>query len=140
MQIFHLLHLIGMALLLGGLVCSLIIVQSRMDKIVTISISYKMLHMVYTLGLTLLIVTGIVQSQMYHWLHFKGAGYMHAKIMLVIITLLFIFLDIKTQKKILKTVPRNGQLDRLVKKRQIFAFLSICCTLVIIYLIAIKPF
>lgn len=138
--IFRMMHFLGLALLLGGTLCSIILVQKEQPSVTITKIAWNCIHLVAAPGLLLLLITGILQSSAMYWEHFKGAGYMHAKIALVVGILLLMVADMRTQKKIIKNTPDADALIDLLKKRQAFAMAGCGLVLVIMWLTSFRPF
>lgn len=138
--IFRLMHFLGLALLFGGTFCSIILATKETLSKETARMAWKCMHLVAAPGLIVLIVTGILQSSAAYWSHFRGAGYMHAKIALAVLLLLCMIMDMRTQKRILKSSPEVFEIVGLLKTRQVFAA-GICgITLVIMWLVSYRPF
>ena len=98
------------------------------------------MHLVAVPGLMLLIITGILQSAALYWENFMGAGYMHAKVVLVIALLGLVFADMRTQKAIIRTAPDADSLVDMVKKRQFFGISSCVLIGLIMWLVSYRPF
>ena len=114
LQLYKMLHLVGLSFLMGGTLTSFIMGLRRENAFVA-------RHLVAAPGLILMLLTGFMQSFMHNWSEFKGAGYMHAKVALVVVTTLCLALDIK-------------------KKSPTWAFMGLICQLAIMALIVIRPF
>ena len=114
LQLYKMLHLIGLSLLMGGTFTAFLMSLRRENAFVA-------RHLVAAPGLILMILTGFAQSYSHHWSEFKGAGYRHAKITLVVLTTLFLALDIK-------------------QKSALWALLGFLSQLAIMALIVIRPF
>lgn len=138
--IYRLMHFLGLALLLGGTISSVILVRREEPHLSVAKIAWNCMHLVAAPGLVLLLLTGLLQSSAMYWENFKGAGYMHAKVFLAVILLALMFFDMRTQKNIMRNHPAADVLVDMLKKRQAFA-LGICAlTLVIMWLISFRPF
>lgn len=138
--IFRLMHFIGFALLLGGTLCSILLVRKEAPSIRSASLAYNCMHLVATPGLTLLLLTGVLHSTIIYWDNFKGAGYMHLKVSLVLLILVLVIFDMRTQKKIIRSNPEADVLSDMIKKRQALA-LGVCVlTLLIMWLVSFRPF
>lgn len=138
--IFRLVHFIGLALLLGGTVSSFVLVRMQNPSTNAALAAWNCMHLVAVPGLVILMITGILHSSSLYWEHFKGAGYMHAKILLAAIVLVLMIFDMRTQKNIIRNNPDSDTLVDLIKKRQAFA-LGICSlVLLIMWLISYRPF
>lgn len=138
--IFRMLHFVGFSLLLGGFLCSLILVKNEKPSLGLTKTIWYCTHLVAAPGLFFLIMTGIFQSSIMQWENFKNAGYMHLKITLALAIVLFMVFDIKTQKKILKTNPEPSTLKVLLTKRQGYAIGACLSVLVIMWLVNFRPF
>lgn len=136
--LFRLAHFAGLALMLGGIVCSMILVRADHTP-KSIRSAWSCIHLVASPGLMLLLITGILQSSAMYWQHFKGAGYMHAKVALAVVVLVLMTLDMKTQKRIIKNSELKETLPLLIK-RQRYALSSCIVTLLIMLLIIFRPF
>ena len=138
--IYRLMHFIGLALLLGGTLSSLIMVNREGRSKNSIKMAYNCMHLVAAPGLMLLILTGILQSSALYWAHFKNAGYMHAKIAFAVLILALMFVDMRTQKRILRESHELDVLVSQVKKRQVLAIAICGLTIVIMWLVSYRPF
>ncbi|MBH1989137.1 MAG: hypothetical protein I8H75_01945 [Myxococcaceae bacterium] len=114
LQLYKMLHLVGFSLLTGGTLTSLLMNLRRENPFVA-------QHLVAAPGLMLIWITGLAQSWIREWVNFKGSGYMHAKLTLVIFATLFLALDIK-------------------RKKPLWAFLGFVIQIFILGLIVWKPF
>lgn len=113
-QLYKMLHLLGLSLLMGGTFTSFLMALRREN-------AFTARHLAAAPGLILMLLTGFTQSFMHDWSEFKGAGYMHTKLTLVVLTTLLLALDIK-------------------KKSAVWAFLGLVCQLAIMWLIVVRPF
>jgi len=140
LPIYRLLHFLGLALLLGGTITSWVIVKKEQPSLKSARLAWNCMHLVASLGLVLLIFTGILQSAALYWEHFQGAYYMHIKVILSVLILIFLFWDMRTQKIIIRQQPELDVLVDMLSKRQAIA-LSICfLTLIIMWLVSYRPF
>jgi hypothetical protein len=140
MPTYRLLHFIGLALLLGGSFCSVILVQKEKPSVGSAKLAWNCMHLAAAPGLMILLITGLLQSSALYWKNFKGAGYMHAKVLLAFAILLLIFFDMRGQKAVIRLNPGPDILVDMVKKRQLFG-VSICLlTLLIMWLVSFRPF
>ena len=114
LQLYKILHLIGLSLLMGGTLSSFLMTLRRENAFVA-------KHLVAAPGLVLIVFTGFAQSFLHDWSEFKGAGYMHAKLTLVALTALFLALDIK-------------------QKSPKWSFFGLVCQIAIMALIVVRPF
>lgn len=136
--IFRLSHLLGLSLLLGGSFASIILLRKPYDHLSKAKFNYDLLHLIQAPGLTILIITGILQSSIYSWANFKGAGYMHLKVTMVFMILILLFFEIKTCKKMIKQKSENIKDE--IKKCQIFSGLITILTIFSMVLIGFRPF
>jgi hypothetical protein len=138
--VFRLMHFLGLALLFGGTLCSIVLSKKEDFSKETVKNSWNCMHLVAAPGLILLFLTGILQSSAAYWSHFKGAGYMHVKVALALLVLGFMVFDMRTQKRILRSSPSGEVMMGLLKTRQFFA-VGICgLTLLIMLLVSYRPF
>jgi len=138
--IFRMAHFVGLSMLLGGTLCSMALVHQEKPSATTVKSAWNCIHLIASPGLLLLIITGILQSAAVYWEHFKGAGYMHAKIAIVFAIFLFVIADMKTQKKALKNSQDQDLLLYSLKKRQIYAASNCVLVMVIMWLVSYRPF
>lgn len=137
--LYRMVHFVGFAMLLGGTFSSLIAVKKEPQKGQAITFAWYCMHYVASPGLVLLLLTGLLQSMAMSFLNFKGAGYMHLKATLAVLVLVFMFADMKTQKRVIKgNVP--GDILAMVKKRQYFASIICLLVLAIMGLVGYRPF
>lgn len=138
--IFRLLHFLGLAMLLGATLCSIILVSKEKPSIEITKITWNCIHLVAAPGLLLLLLTGVLQSSAMYWGNFKSAGYMHAKIVLVVVVLVLMIFDMRTQKQIIRNNPQADALVDMLKKRQAYALASCTMVLLIMWLVSFRPF
>lgn len=140
LPIYRLVHFLGLALLFGGTLSSVILVRGEKPSVEVAKTAWTCMHLLAAPGFILLLLTGILQSATLYWEHFKGAGYMHAKVALATVLLGLMAFDMRTQKKIIRNNPETEILVDMLKKRQALA-LGICAlTLLIMWLISFRPF
>lgn len=135
--ILRMLHFIGFAMLLGGSLCS-VIVSKRSPH--AVKAAYDCLHIIAAPGLSLLLLTGVMQSAIMHWENFINAGYMHAKITIVLIVLVLLIYDIRTQKSIITNKWDQEEILKKLKTRQIIALANCTMIIIIMWLINYRPF
>jgi uncharacterized membrane protein len=133
-------HFVGFSLLLGGTLCSIVLVKRQKLSPELIKTAYDCIHMVAAPGLLLLLITGIIQSSIMHWEHFKHAGYMHAKIAIVLIILFLLIYDLRTQKRLIKGNLSHDMMIKTLQKRQILAIANCIMVLTIMWLVNYRPF
>jgi uncharacterized membrane protein len=138
--IFRMIHFVGFSLLLGGTLCSIVLVKRRTLSPDLIKIAYDCIHIVAAPGLLLLLITGIFQSSIMHWANFKHAGYMHAKIGIVLIILFLLIYDLRTQKRLIKGNLSHDMIIKTLRKRQTLALANCILVLLIMWLINYRPF
>ncbi len=138
--IYRIVHFLGLALLLGGIICSIVLVKKTKPTVAGALAAWNCMHLVAIPGLMLLIITGILQSAAVYWENFQGAGYMHAKIVLVLVLIVLIFADLRTQKAIMRAEPQADILLDMVKKRQFYGISSCVLILLIMWLVGYRPF
>lgn len=138
--IFRLLHFVGFALLLGGTLASIMLVKKEGSNVASIKLAHHCMHMLVAPGLLLLLFTGLFHSSVLYWDNFKGAGYMHAKVVLVGIILLLLIFDLRTQKKIIRSHEDPDLLLDLVRKRQALGISISALTLLVMWLVSFRPF
>lgn len=136
--IFRLSHLLGLSLLLGGSFASIMLLRKPYEHLSKAKINYDLLHLVQAPGLTLLIVTGLLQSSIYSFANFKGAGYMHLKVTLVFMILIFLFFEMRTCKRLIK--EKSANIKGEIKKCQIFSGFITILTIFSAVLIGFRPF
>jgi uncharacterized membrane protein len=138
--IYRILHFLGLSMLLGGTLCSMVLVKKEGATTNSVKLAWNCMHLVAAPGLILLMLTGLLHSSTLYWQHFKNAGYMHAKITLVMILLLLMILDMRTSKKMIKNQSDTAILSNMVKKRQLYAAGVVMVALLIMWLISFRPF
>ncbi len=137
--IFRLLHFVGFALLLGGTLSSIILVKKEGPTAASMRLAHVCTHMLAAPGLVLLILTGILHSSVLYWDNFKGAGYMHAKLLFVALIFLLMIFDIRTQKRASTSQDKEVVVD-LIKKRQGLALSMAAITILVMWLVSFRPF
>ena len=70
--ILRIIHFLGLGLLLGGIVSSLVLVKKTKSSMHGALAAWNCMHLVAAPGLVLLIISGILQSQALYWENFKG--------------------------------------------------------------------
>lgn len=138
--IYRIVHFLGLALLLGGIICSIVLVKKTKPSVAGALAAWNCMHLVAAPGLMLLIITGILHSATLYWENFKGAGYMHAKIVLVAAVLVFVFIDMRIQKAIIRSNPSADTVIDMVKKRQFLGISSCVLIVLIMWLVSYRPF
>ncbi len=144
-QLYKLLHLLGLSMLLGGVMTSLLITRRGKGDAKADQGAFVASHLVAAPGLLLVLLTGIGQSFLYQWVQFKGTGYMHAKILFVVLIIFFLAMDIRAQGNMRRSLLQNSSPNEALIKsalatRTLAGSLNLCCLLVIFVLIVFKPF
>jgi uncharacterized membrane protein len=135
----RLFHILGLALLLGGFICSIILAIGLKTTHDSALIARRSLHLVAAPGLVLLLITGLWQSLIYSFDHFKGAGYMHVKITLVAFMLVILVIDMRTQKRLLR--EHNPKSAKTLMNQGLAYGSSLCgLTILIMWLMNFRPF
>jgi len=140
LPIYRILHFFGFALLFGGTFTSWILVKKEAPTKNSALLAWNCMHLVAAPGIIILILTGVLQSAALYWEHFRGAGYMYAKVALTLVILILMFWDMRTQKKILKNNPPLDILLDMLNKRQAIALTICALTLIIFWLVSYRPF
>lgn len=140
LPIFRLFHFLGFSLLLGGVIASFAIIKKEGASVASVKSAHICMHVLAAPGLVVLMLTGILHSSVIHWQNFKGAGYMHAKILFVVVIFTLMIFDLRTQKKIIKGQMGNATLVELVQKRQTLAASMGFLVLIVMWLISFRPF
>lgn len=136
----RIIHFLGFALLFGGVFSSFLIVRKNEDSLISIKNSYLLLHLAAAPGLTILLITGLLHSFAMSFENFKGAGFMHAKLTLVLFSFVVLFIDMKERKSIIKQNLNKHEMARKLK-HSLYCDLSILfLSLIIIYLVSFRPF
>lgn len=138
--IYRLLHFFGLALLLGGTVASWVLVKKEEPTVASAKLAWNCMHLVAAPGLLILILTGVLQSSALYWEHFKDSGYMHVKVMLAVFIFFLLFLDMRTQKTIMRQNPEPAMLIAMINKRQAIALGIFTLTFIIMWLVSYRPF
>lgn len=137
------LHLIGLSMVLGGTLTSFILsLKTSRQKEASLG-SFTASHYVTAPGLILLLITGLATSFISNFSHFKYAGYMHAKIFLVVVVFCCMWIDIKGQALIRRSFQQPAEKTTLRKglaRRRFAGVLSIISLISIIILMEFKPF
>lgn len=140
LPIYRLVHFFGLALLLGGTLSSFVLVRKEKPTIFSAKLAWNCMHLLAAPGLMILILTGVLQSSALYWQHFKGAGYMHAKVLLAVIIFFLLFYDMRTQKNIMRTNPAPDIIVDMINKRQAIALGITAITTIIMWLVSYRPF
>ena len=149
LQLAKSIHIIGLAMLLGGLLGSFLFAliyknNSEIDKAARISS-----HYLAGVGLLLAIGSGIWYSSLIDWVIFKNAGFMHAKMLFVVLIFIFLFIEIRAQgvsRRALANRETNKDINleklqnKLLRRRMVFGALSIISFLFILVLIEFRFF
>lgn len=143
LMLYKLLHLLGFSLLFGGMLTSLLITRREKGDANGDRGAFVASHLVAAPGLLLVIITGFAQSFLHQWSEFKGAGYMHAKLLLVVVVILCLALDIRGQgvmrrNRIAGTTPLLQA--KWLKLRESANMVGVLAILGIYVLIIFRPF
>lgn len=136
-------HLIGLSMALGGTVTSFILAFKGAWQKEASQGAFVASHLVAAPGLLLLVFTGLMSSVLFGFSHFKYAGYMHAKMALVILTFCFMWVDIRGQAIIRRSFQHAAEKTAIRKglaHRRVGGFLTILCLLLIVFTMEFKPF
>ncbi len=145
LQLYKLLHLLGLSMLFGGVMTSLLITRRSKGDAKTDHGAFVASHLVAAPGLLLVLLTGIGQSFLYQWAQFNGAGYMHTKIFFVVLIIIFLAMDIRAQGNTRRSLLQNSKPDETIIKsalrtRTLAGLLSLSCLFIIFVLMVFKPF
>jgi uncharacterized membrane protein len=124
------LHFIGLGLILGGVFFSFLQAVSKSSNPIELRSAKLAGHLIAAPGLVLLIITGLVNSYINNWAHFKGSGYMHLKLLLVFLVLILIFTDLKSL----------GKARLFFAQRKFVTLFSLVNIIFIIFLMEFRPF
>lgn len=138
--IYRIFHFLGMAMLFGGLICSVVLVRKSKASVQGATAAWNCMHLVAVPGLMVLVITGLLHSAAVYWEPFKGAGYMHAKIALVVAIFILMFVDMRTQKAIIRKTAEPEIIIDMVKKRQILGISSCVLIVLVMWLVGYRPF
>lgn len=142
--LYKMLHDIGFAMLFGGALTSLLLLSRSERPSECKDSTFVATHLVAAPGLVLLLITGLAQSFLHNWAEFKGAGYMHAKVTLVLLVVAFLAIDIRGQG-VLRRLEASGQSQEglvrtWVMRRKLALGLLLACLFCIAALIVFRPF
>jgi len=143
LQLYKLLHLLGFSLLLGGMLTSLLVVRREKGDPKADKGAFVAAHLVAAPGLLLVLITGFAQSFLHNWSEFKGAGFMHAKLTLVLIVIACLAIDIRGQgvmRRDLQSGPRPAVQGAWIARRTIATTVGVLAILCIYVLIVFRPF
>lgn len=141
--LYKLLHHLGFSLLLGGMVTSLLIAWREKGDPDADRGAFIAAHLVAAPGLFLVILTGLMQSYMHQWAEFKGAGYMHAKIMLALAIVICLAIEIRGQgvmRRDLANGPTINIQEKWLSLRKMATAAGSLLILCVYYLIVFRPF
>jgi len=147
MQLAKSLHVIGLAMLFGGLLGSFLIAYKFKGDTKFDPITRIMSHVLAGIGLVLVIASGVWYSSLINWVVFKDAGFMHAKMLFVLLIFVFLFIEIRAQGIMRRAIQADQDTqnleslkDKLIKRRIVSGALSIICFLFIVVLIEFRFF
>ena len=143
LQLYKLLHLLGFSLLLGGMLTSLLIARREKGDAGAEKGAFVAAHLVAAPGLLIVLLTGFAQSFLHQWVEFKGAGFMHAKLLLVVVVIACLAVDIRGQGVMRR--DRKAGINLLVQakwlaRRNAANMLGVLAVLGIYVLIIFRPF
>jgi uncharacterized membrane protein len=99
-------------------------------------------HLLAAPGLLIVLITGFAQSFLHQWSEFKGAGYMHAKLLLVVIVTACVAIDIRGQG-VMRRDLLSGTTPAIqaawIKRRTAATLLGVISLLGIYVLIVFRP-
>lgn len=143
LQLYKLLHFLGFSLVMGGMLTSLLIIRREKGDPKADKGAFVASHLVAAPGLLLVIITGFAQSFLHHWSEFKGAGFMHAKLTLVLIVVLCLAIDIRGQgvmRRDIQSGPKPAVQGAWIARRTIATLVGVLALLAIYVLIVFRPF
>jgi len=136
-------HLIGFSMAFGGTLTSFILsIKATRQKEASHG-AFIASHFVAAPGLIILLLTGLASSVLFGFAQFKYAGYMHAKMALVALTLCFMWMDIRGQAIIRRSFQQSAEKTALRKglmQRRIGGLCTLLCLGAIVILMEFKPF
>lgn len=136
-------HLIGLSMAFGGTLTSFLLALRTSRQKEASHGAFVASHFVAAPGLILLLVSGLTSSALSGFSHFKYAGYMHAKIALVVLTFCFMWVDIRGQAIIRRSFQQAAEKSALRKglmQRRVGGFLTLVTLIEIIFVMEFKPF
>lgn len=142
LQLYKLLHLLGLSLLLGGMLTSLLIVRREKGDPGADKGAWVAAHLLAAPGLLIVLVTGFAQSFLHQWSEFKGAGFMHAKLLLVVIVTACVAIDIRGQgvmRRDLVSGPTPAVQAAWMSRRTAATLVGVISLLGIYVLIVFRP-
>ncbi|MBM3887114.1 DUF2269 family protein [Candidatus Dependentiae bacterium] len=145
LQLYKLLHLIGISMLFGGVLTSFFITRKYKGDAGADQGAFVASHLVAAPGLVLILFTGVAQSFLHQWIEFKGTGYMHAKILFVFLSTVLLAMDIRAQGKMRRSQANNAPFELPMMKSMLFTrsmagSLNLISILIIFILIIFRPF
>lgn len=109
-------HIIGMAMLFGGILGSLLITAKYKGKTEVDGVARITSHYLSGIGLIVAIASGLWYSSLIQWVIFKGAGFMHAKLMFVVLIFIFLFAEVRSQGNYRRALAKGDMSDETRKK------------------------
>lgn len=141
--ILRILHFVGLSMTLGGILTSFLLAL-KTSRLKEASLgAFTASHLVAAPGLILLIISGLISSILSNFSQFKYAGYMHAKMVLVIIVFCCLWFDIKGQALIRRSFQQNADANTLAKgiiQRRSAGLVGVISLITIIFVMEFKPF
>lgn len=136
-------HLVGLGMLLGGFLTSYLLTKRYPNDEATDKGAFVASHLVAAPGLVLLIISGLLQSVFYNWAQFKSGGYMHAKMMLVVLIVVLLALDIRAQgvlRRALGTPDEAMVRAQSVRRRIKVDFWGVVSVMLTVFLMEVRGF
>lgn len=137
-------HIIGMAMLFGGMLSSLLITKKYRGKPEVDGVARITSHYLSGIGLVLAIASGVWYSSLMNWAIFKGAGFMHAKMLFVVLIFAFLFAEVRSQGNYRRALQKGDMSDetreKSVKTRIWMGSLMTFSFLMIVILIEFRMF
>lgn len=143
LMLYKLLHLLGLSLLFGGMLTSLLLLKREKGEAGAEKGAFVAAHLVASPGLVIVLVTGFAQSFLHQWSEFKGAGFMHAKLLLVAIVVAALAVEIRGQgvmRRDLSSGPNPAIQSKWINLRSIATSCGVLACLGIYILIVFRPF
>lgn len=141
--LYKLLHVLGFSMVFGGMLTSLLIARREKGEEGSERGAFVAAHLVAAPGLLVVIITGFAQSFLHQWIEFRGAGYMHTKLLLVAVVVACLAVDIRGQGVMRR--DRKAGINLLVQakwlsRRNAANFLGVLALIGIYVLIVFRPF
>ena len=141
--LYKLLHLLGLSLLFGGMLTCLLLLRRERGEPGAERGAFVAAHLVAAPGLIIVLLTGFAQSFLHQWSEFKGAGYMHAKLLLVAIVIAALAVEIRGQgimRRNYTSGPNPAIQSKWLSIRSLATSAGVAACLGIYILIVFRPF